>query len=50
MHGSHGDSLLDSLSDVVVLVKRKPRRAELVLVGDWNVDQLPMLQCDPWSI
>jgi hypothetical protein len=33
-----------------VLVKRKPRRAELVLVGDWNVDQLPMFQCDPWSL
>jgi len=48
-HGSHGDELLDSLSDTAVLVKRKPRAAELVLLGDWNVDQLPDCQADPWS-
>ena len=48
-HGCHGDSLKDSLTDVVTLVKRKPRFAQLVLVGDWNVDLLPNMAYDPWA-
>ena len=49
VHGNHGDLLHDSLSDVITLVKRKPRKAKLLLTGYWNVDQLPDLQCDPWT-
>ena len=48
VHGAHSDALVDSLTDVVTLIKRKPRFAQLLLLGDWNVDLLPTLQVDPW--
>ena len=49
LHGAHGDELQDSLTDAVVLVRRKPRHSQLVVLGDWNVDLLPTLLADPWG-
>ena len=47
-HGAHGDALLGSLTDVVTLKKRKPRHSQLIVLGDFNVDLLPILEQDPW--
>ena len=43
LHGSHSDALVDSVSDVVALIKRKPRFSQLIILGDWNVDLLPSM-------
>ena len=48
VHGAHGDSLLESLTNVVALIRRKPRQAELIVLGDFNIDLLPSLEADPW--
>ena len=48
-HGAHSDALADSLSDVAALVKRKPRRAKLAIMADWNIDLLPSLSADPFQ-
>ena len=48
-HGAHCESLHDSLSDVVVLIRRKPRLSQLLILADWNVDLLPTLSDDPFA-
>ena len=52
MHGSHGDELGTSLfvdSGVVnTLKRRRGFRAEIIILGDFNVDMLPYQACDPF--
>ena len=47
LHGGHGDSLFDSLTDATILIKRRPRHSRLVAPGDWSIDLLPSLSADP---
>ena len=49
VHGGHGDALLDSFTDIVTLIRRKPRHSHLILLGDFNIDLLPSLAQDPWD-
>ena len=49
VHGAHGDALLDTLTDIVTLIRRKPRHSQLIVLGDFNIDLLPTLAQDPWS-
>ena len=48
-HQAHHDMLWESLSDVARIWKRKPRLAQGVLFGDWNIDMLPTFAGDPYS-
>ena len=47
MHGAHEQLLADTLADVAFLLKYRPWGSKVLAVGDWNVDQLPMLALDP---
>lgn len=41
LHGPHGvDDLLTTLNSVRKLISYKPRDAELIICGDWNIDLL----------
>ena len=48
-HGGHGDALPSSLADVSALCTSRPRGSAVVILGDLNVDQLPVLSSDPWA-
>ena len=48
IHGNHGDQLGQSLADLSWLSRKFPRNAKRVFFGDWNVDQLPTFQSDPF--
>ena len=48
-HNSHGDLQVDTLADVAYLLKHRHRGSKVLAVGDWNVDQLPVLDGDPFS-
>ena len=41
LHGSHQD-LEGSLADLGLLLKRRPRRSKTYVLGDFNVDLLPL--------
>ena len=41
VHGAHGDLFDQTLVDLTSLLSAKHRLAQIVCVGDWNVDQLP---------
>ena len=47
-HGPHGERE-DFLTDLNAILLKKPRLAKVLMLGDWNVDQLPVLQTDPFS-
>ena len=49
LHASHGDGLPGSLRDVAVLAKARPWGAKLFIVGDWNVDLLPVHGAGPFA-
>ena len=49
IHGGHGHELEHSLADLTWLRKRFPRNSQVLCVGDWNVDQLPILSNDPFK-
>ena len=49
LHGGHGDNLDSSLADTASLIKSRPRGSQPVVMGDFNVDQLPVSHYDPWS-
>ena len=48
VHGGHGDTLHASLGDAAALYRRAPSTAYKYLVGDWNVDLLPLRGDDPY--
>ena len=48
VHCAHGLPLLQqSLSDLVGLLRAKPRMVPWAALGDWNIDLLPSMQGDP---
>ena len=49
VHGAHDELLIDTLSDLSYLIRRRPFGSKLVIAGDWNVDLLPSLSVDPWT-
>ena len=49
VHNSHGDLQDEVLLDVANLVRRKPLGADISIIGDWNIDQLPVHETDPWA-
>ena len=49
IHNSHGDAQIDTLADAAFLVRKRPRGSKVVVIGDFNVDQLPSLQSDPFQ-
>ena len=49
LHGDHDEALATSLADAVELAKSRSKGSELVIIGDINVDQLPVLSNDPWQ-
>ena len=49
IHGGHGDALVTSLGDAPALARSRPRGSELGVLGDINVDELPVTACDPWT-
>ena len=49
LHGGHGDNLEASLADAALLAKGRPRCSQLIIMGDFNVDQLPVAHYDPGS-
>ena len=49
IHGGHGDELSQSLADLSWLSSKFPRNARRLFLGDWNVDQLPALESDPFQ-
>ena len=53
VHGGHGDELPVSLMHASTVVRRlrcnQSFRAQVIALGDWNVDMLPCMACDPWS-
>ena len=48
VHNSHGEEQIDTLSDISHLLRHRPWGCKVLLVGDWNVDQLPTLANDPY--
>jgi len=48
IHNSHGDAQIDTLADASYLTRHRPRWSKVVVIGDFNVDQLPSLQSDPF--
>ena len=48
IHGAHGELSVDSFLDLAWLLARRPFGSRVIIVGDWNVDLLPVLPEDPW--
>jgi len=49
VHISHGDAQIDALNDLAHLLKHRPWASKVLIVGDWNIDQLPTTALDPYS-
>ena len=49
VHGAHGELFPETLADLSFLVKSRPFQSQVIILGDWNVDLLPSLACDPWG-
>lgn len=50
VHGPHPeDEYLQTLTQATALARSRPRPSPLLMVGDWNADQLPAMASDPWS-
>ena len=49
VHGGHGDGLQGSLADLSYLLRSSNRFSSKVIIGDHNVDILPILANDPWA-
>ena len=49
LHGGHGAELGPSLADASSLIRSRKRGTDCIVLGDFNVDQLPVLAGDPWS-
>ena len=49
VHNSHGDFQDEVILDVADLVRQKPLGADVCIIGDWKIDQLPANGADPWS-
>ena len=50
LHAHHGDLQIDTFSDVGYLLKHRPWGSKVLVAGDWNVDQLPALDGDPYNL
>ena len=48
VHCPHGDEQVDTLADLAHLLRRRPGGSKVLVVGDWNIDQLPVLSYDPY--
>ena len=48
LHAPHGDLQIDTLSDVAYLLHQRPWGSRVLIVGDWNIDQLPSMAVDPF--
>ena len=48
MHGAHGEACPDTFADCRRLLSRAPRGCPKIVIGDLNVDMLPVLEVDPW--
>ena len=48
VHLSHGDLQIDALSDAAHLLRMRPWGSKILVVGDFNVDQLPISASDPF--
>ena len=46
---SHGDNLPESLADAAFLAHGRPRGSTMAIMGDWNIDILPVRFCDPFA-
>lgn len=49
VHGAHGASIIETFSELNFLRQWVPQDNRFVYIGDWNINQLPALDCDPWS-
>jgi len=49
VHMRHGDELYNSLADFSNCVNCSPKGCPVFAVGDWNTDQLPIMQIDPFA-
>ena len=47
-HGAHDSAVIDSLTDVHNVCRCIPFQSTKVLCGDWNCDQLPSCDNDPF--
>ena len=48
IHGGHGEALLGSLADASLLIRSRPSGSRILMIGDQNVDQLPLDAVDFW--
>ena len=48
IHGAHDDALYDNLANLAQGVRKRRRAKTKIVVGDWNIDQLPALANNPW--
>ena len=48
-HAAHGEELHKSLADAAFLIRTRPRNSNIVLLGDLNIDHLPIFANDPFS-
>ena len=49
VHNPHGDAQIDTLADVSELMRKRPWDSKVLVVGDFNVDQLPLFGADPFA-
>ena len=49
LHGAHGESISDSLSDLSTLLSSCQSCSKTLVMGDWNIDLLPSRPSDPFS-
>ena len=49
VHGGRDSALEQTLLDVRMLLRRKARGSKSIVLGDWNVDWLPLDENDPYG-
>ena len=49
LHGSHGDEILQSLSEVAEFLRSATNYGPKCVLGDFNIDLLPSLHVDPFQ-
>ena len=48
-HNAHGDSLVTSLLQTAALVRQRPWNTSPIVIGDHNIDLLPVSAADPFA-
>ena len=49
VHVPHGELQIDTLADIGHLLRRRPWGSQVLVAGDWNIDQLPSMMVDPYG-